>query len=352
VSLIPGFRGSEVIPKNLIIVAENIHATRVVISPERGGKKAVLLDDGGVAVTYNALDGTKALMRLADDYKQSPEYGEGKIKHVRVAVEKGMMGQPDGIEYLQSMAKSQIDAGAGFLDVNVDEISPTVEKQVEAMTWVARRLGQFSPAPLSIDSSRPQVIEAGLEVCDPSKGRPLINSASLERPELLDSAVKYNTDVIVSAFGRTGMPSGVEDRVANIAEMMRCVDDRGIKRDRVFLDPLVLPVGTDPAAGKSFLETVRQLRSMYGPDVHITGGLSNVSFGIPGRPLLNEVFFLLALEAGCDSAIIDPTQVRVENVDKIDRDSLAFRLSHDALTGKDPFCMDYIAAFREGKLRS
>lgn len=337
-------------PENLTVVAENIHATRVVLSPERKGKKAVLLDDGGVAVTYTALDGTKALMRLPGDYKARPEYGEGKIKHVCVAIEKGMGGYADGMEYLQSMAKAQMDAGADFLDVNVDEISPEVERQMEAMTWTARMLAEFSSVPLSIDSSNPQVIQAGLEVCDPSKGRLLINSASLERPEVLDLSVKYDTEVIASAFGTSGIPSGIEDRVGNIMEMMKRVDAGGISRDRVHLDPLVLPVGTDPTAGKSFLETVRQLRSTYGSEVHITGGLSNVSFGIPARRLLNEVFFLLALEAGCDSAIIDPIQIKIENVQNIDRGSAAFRLAHDVLTGKDQFCMEYVRAFREGRL--
>ncbi|MFH1743768.1 MAG: dihydropteroate synthase [bacterium] len=336
--------------RDTIIIAENIHATRVVLSPERKGKKSVLLEDGGVALKYTGLDGSPALMQLPQTCIESPQYAEGKIKHVQVAIEKGMAGEADGIEYLQSMAKEQIDAGADFLDVNVDEVSPDAEKQVEAMTWIVQVLAPFSSVPLSIDSSNSQVIEQGLAACDSSKGRSLINSASLERPDLLDLAVQYKTEVIVSAFGTKGMPSGADDRVANITEMMKHVEDAGIGLDRVHLDALVFPVATDSTAGISFLESVRQFRSMYGSEIHITGGLSNVSFGIPARKLLNEVFLLLALEAGCDSAIIDPIQVRVENIQSLDRDSLAFQLACDALTGKDMFCAEYVSAFREGKL--
>ncbi len=337
-------------PQELIVIAENIHATRVVLSPERKGEKAVRLEEGGVAITYMSTEGTESLMRLPDEYLESQEYRDGKIKHIRIAIEKGMAGQSDGAEYLRSMAEAQIQASADYLDVNVDEISPDVEKQVEAMRWAARMLGQFSPIPLSIDSSRPLVIQAGLEVCDRSKGRPLVNSASLERPESLELAYEYDANVIISAFGTSGLPSGVEDRLGNIEAMIERAKSNGLTSERIFVDPLVLPVGTNSAAGEAFLLTVRRLRSKYGRDVHITGGLSNVSFGLPGRRLLNEVFFVLAVEAGCDSAIIDPTQIDVNRVAEVNRDSAAFHLAYNALTGKDEFCMEYVTAYREGRI--
>ncbi|HOE10096.1 MAG TPA: dihydropteroate synthase [bacterium] len=335
---------------DLIVIAENIHATRIVLSPERKGKKCVVLDDGSVAIPFVDPNGRERQLRLPQAYRESQEYADGKIKHVRVAIEMGMSGEADGVDYLRSLAQAQIEAGAAFLDVNVDEVSPMVERQIEAMRWITGVLAPFSRVPLSIDSSHPEVIEAGLKGCDVSKRRPLINSASLERPEVLDLAARYDTEVIISACGASGIPSGVEDRVANIEEMVNLAKARGIGLDRIHLDPLVLPVGTDSENGNYFLETVRWARSRYGAEIHISGGLSNVSFGVPARKLLNEVFLILAMDAGCDSAIIDPTQVRAQNIQKIDRDSLGFRLASDALTGKDPFCMEYVTAFREGRL--
>ncbi len=333
-----------------IIIGENIHASRVVLTPERKGKKTRLLEDGRVGLVAPDSGGER-LMILPDGYKETPEYTQGKIKHVRAAVELGMMGDEEGLHYLQSLAQSQIDAGASFLDVNVDEISPNPDQQINAMSWTAKVLSEFSSVPLSIDSSNSTVLETGLESCDRSKGRLLINSASLERLEVLDLAVRFETEVVISAFGGSDGSMTVEDRLNHLDEMLRHVDSRGIERERVHLDPLVFSVGTDPEAATRFLETVRQARSKYGDEIHITGGLSNISFGVPARKLLNEVFFLLALEAGCDSAIIDPLQLKVDRLEQLDRESEPFRLACDVLTGKDQFCMEYLTAYREGLLK-
>ncbi len=333
----------------LIIIAENIHASRVVLTPERNGKKTRVMDNGAVGLIHPASDGDS--MSLPHEYRETEEYAQGKIKHVRVAIELGMAGDTEGVRYLQSMARSQIQAGADFLDVNIDEMSSSVEKLVDAMNWTAGMMTDFSPVPLSIDSSVHDVLEAGLKCCDHSKGRPLINSASMERPEVLDLAVEYNTDVVVSAFGGSAGPLDVDERMKNFGEMMKRVDSLGIEPERVYLDPLVFSVGTDPEAGNRFLEAVRRVRDEFGDEVHITGGLSNISFGMPARRLLNEVFVLMAMEAGCDSAIVDPLQVNVERIRQYDRDSEVFRLTMDALTGKDQFCVEYISAYREGKLR-
>ena len=116
------------------------------------------------------------------------------------------------------------------------------------------------------------------------------------------------------------------------------------------MDPLVLPVAVSPDAPAHVIETARRLRASYGDTIHLTGGLSNVSFGMPARKLLNDTFIDLCAEAGIDSGIIDPVASDLERVFSADRDAEGYRLAADMLLGRDPFGGEYVLAFREGRL--
>jgi 5-methyltetrahydrofolate--homocysteine methyltransferase len=116
------------------------------------------------------------------------------------------------------------------------------------------------------------------------------------------------------------------------------------------VDPLVLPVAVEPEVGAWFLEAVRTLRATYGPEIHLTGGLSNVSFGLPLRKLLNDVFIDLAAEAGADSGIIDPVASDPRRILAQVREGRAQELAANLLTGRDPFGMEFLTAFRAGEL--
>jgi len=120
--------------------------------------------------------------------------------------------------------------------------------------------------------------------------------------------------------------------------------------DLLYVDPLVLPVAVEPDAPGHVLETARQLRAEYGDTIHLTGGLSNVSFGMPMRRLLNDTFIDLAAEAGIDSGIIDPVASDLGRVFGADRETEPYRLAADMLLGRDPFGGEYVLAFREGRL--
>lgn len=115
------------------------------------------------------------------------------------------------------------------------------------------------------------------------------------------------------------------------------------------MDPLVFPI-SDSSFGLHTLEAIRTLRDRYGPDIHITGGMSNVSFGIPARKLMNAAFINPAVEAGADSGIIDPVMNPVAAVFSVDRSSEAYGLAEDTLLGRDEMCMNYIMAWRQGRL--
>ncbi len=180
----------------------------------------------------------------------------------------------------------------------------------------------------------------------------MLNSASAERPEALDLAAANGAAVVLSAAGVGGLPGTVEGRVANAEAIYTAAAERGIAPADCHVDMLVLPVGVDSEAGKSFLGAVRAFRAGHGPEVRLTGGLSNVSFGLPNRRLVNDVFLALAMDAGVDSGIVDPNVVSPERVRSMDRDAKPFRMAADVLTGVDMFAMEFLTAHRAGELEA
>jgi 5-methyltetrahydrofolate--homocysteine methyltransferase len=178
----------------------------------------------------------------------------------------------------------------------------------------------------------------------------MVNSVSLERPEAVGVAARFQAVVIASAAGATDLPATTDARLANIERLMPRLAEAGIAGPAVFVDPLVFPVATDSANGKAFLDAVAAIRARYGAGIHLTGGLSNVSFGMPNRKLINQVFTWLAVEAGADSGIVDPLQINRRTLEAVDIHAEAFRLARALLTGEDLFGTEYIAAHREGRL--
>ncbi|MCF7855221.1 MAG: dihydropteroate synthase [Candidatus Pacebacteria bacterium] len=335
---------------NFIVVGENIHCTRIV---KRNGKKATTLSDGTEAVPFN-LGGEERYLRVPKEWEAfSPAFSQGKIKHAALGLHQSMHGDTeaarDGRDYLRSLAERQTKAGAAFLDVNVDEYSNKPEEVAEAMTFLVQFLGETTDTPLSIDSSNPDTLRKGLEQCRSDIRPPMINSVSLERTEAAALVKEYNADVIVSAAGREGMPANVDERMANFREIIAVLEKEGVPRERLHLDPLVLPVSTDPMNGATFLDATQQAGSEF-EGVHLNGGLSNISFGMPKRQLLNMVFAYLCAEAGTDGGIIDPVSTPLDKIATLNPADRSFQLAKAVLTGEDMFGMEYISAYREGTL--
>src|SRR5260221_5006621 len=301
--------------QQFIIIGENIHTTRVVL---RKGKLVTTAPDGSEAVRYTAADGTTRYLVIPDYIKRTKDYDEGSVKHIKIAVLDAMAGKEpaaaEGMEYIRALVHRQLKAGADFLDLNVDEISLRPEDQKEAIRWLVRTVEAMSPVPLSVDSSNMEIIEVGLNACEGRAGRPLLNSASLERLEALEFAKSKNLSVIVTAAGQKGMPEDDEQRVVNASRMVDAAVANGIALRDVFVDPLVFPIAVDSRFGNHCLEAIRRIREKYGPEIHITGGLSNVSFGLPCRRLLNDAWINLAVAAGADSGIVDPVATDVRRI--------------------------------------
>jgi len=253
------------------------------------------------------------------------------------------------VAYLRALAHHQVAAGAAFLDVNVDEVSLKLAEQKAAMAWLVGLLSPVVPVPLSVDSSNLEIIESGLAAADAHAGPPMLNSASLERLDALELAAATGGPVVITAAGASGMPSGSQERVDYAAQMVAHAQARGIEDDRLFIDPLVFPISVDGTFGHHCLDAIREIRARW-PVAHITGGMSNVSFGLPNRRLINDAFLVMAIEAGADSGIIDPILNPPARALAGDRDASPFQLATDVLTGADRNCKAFLRASRAGEL--
>jgi 5-methyltetrahydrofolate corrinoid/iron sulfur protein methyltransferase len=335
--------------KKLIVVGENIHCTRIY----KVGGNFVKPHGSGQAIVYGGKTDTRYLP-IPARFMETADWVSGKVKHCAVAVWQGLYGDEAGkavaVDYLRYLAARQEASDASFLDVNVDEFSTDVEERCRAVKWVAEVVQAGSRLPLSIDSSNEAILRAGLEACDPKRARPMVNSVSLERQSSISVAAEFKAVVIASAAGEKDLPSDTATRLANINRLMPMLDAVGIKGSSVYVDPLVFPIATDSNNAQSFIQAVAAIRMTYGPEIHISGGLSNVSFGMPARKLINQVFTWLVVEAGGDSGILDPLQMNAKILAAVDTTSEPFKLAKALLTGEDMFGMEFITAHREGKL--
>jgi len=336
--------------KKLIVVGENIHCTRVY---KVGGAFVKPTANGAHAIVYGAKGDTKQLP-IPSRFVETADWAAGKVKHCAVAVWQGLYGDAVGktaaVDYIRYLAQRQEATDASFLDVNVDEFSTDIAERCRAIKWVAGVVQEASKLPLSIDTSNPEILRAGLEACDQSRGRPMVNSVSLERQSSIPVAAEFKAVVIASAAGEKDLPCTTEGRLENIARLMPMLAAVGIKGGDIYVDPLVFPVATDSNNAQALIEAVAAIRKTYGPEIHITGGLSNVSFGMPARKLINQVFTWMCVEAGGDSGILDPIQMNAKILAAVDTNSEPFKLAKALLTGEDMFGVDFISAHREGKL--
>lgn len=335
---------------DFVIIGENIHATRVV---KRSGVRGHVFDNGLEAVKYKVHDEIRYL-RVPDHFTETQPYQQGNLKHFMIAVWKGVNGNSndidEAVEYIRYEILRQEKSGANYLDLNVDEASYNLDEQKTYMKWLVQSVEKISTIPISIDSSNPDIIEAGLSVYNAKQGRALLNSVALERIETLSLAIEHNARVIVSAASESGMPNSASERLENVAKIVDISLSKGIEPNDIFIDPLIFPIAVDPTYGVHVLDSIRMIRQKYGADLHITGGMSNISFGLPKRKLVNDVFVRMAIEAGIDSGIVDPTQTNIEDVMLIDMELHWAKLVKNLLLGNDEFATSYISAFRSGEL--
>jgi len=243
-------------------------------------------------------------------------------------------------EFLQSLARAQVAAGADFIDVNAGTGHGSQEHQAATMEWLVEVVQEATDKPLAIDSEIPSVIEAGLGKYHGE--RLMINSVTAE-PEKLASigslAAGRQAWLVALAMGTNGIPSSVEERLAACEQIMAHLTQLGLAAEQIFFDPLILPTAVDSAQGIVTLKTLEQIKSRY-PATKTVLGLSNISYGLPNRRLVNRAFLVMAAYAGLDAVILNP----------LDAKMMSFIKVADMLTGKDPLCRGYIRAHRKSIL--
>ncbi|EGW37182.1 methyltetrahydrofolate cobalamin methyltransferase [Desulfosporosinus sp. OT] len=254
-------------------------------------------------------------------------------KAVREAVE------TQNAEYIRQLAKAQIDAGANYLDVNCGTM---IFNELEMMEWLVNTVQEAVEAPLCIDSPNPLAIEKGLSLV--KHGQPLINSitAEVERyQQILPLVQKYRAKIVALCMDDTGIPETAEKRMRVVKKLYQSLTEAGIQEEDIYFDPLVTPVSTGDRAGVEVLETLALISKEY-PKVHKVCGLSNVSFGLPNRKVLNQLFLVQTMTMGMDSYILDP----------LDRVMMGFVHGSQALLGLDPYCGNYLSVHRQGLYQS
>lgn len=238
--------------------------------------------------------------------------------------------------YIQDIALEQANAGASWLDVNC---ATQIDDEVAKMAWLVKIVQGRVNLPLAIDSPNPLAIEAGLKI---HQGQAIINSTTAEPDrinQIFPLAQKYHTGLIALCIDEKGMPKTAQDRFEIARKLYQTALDYKILPEDLYIDPLVRPVSTEPGQVNEFLESLRLIKTLKG--VRTICGLSNVSFGLPDRKLLNATFVVMALAYGLDAAILDPTDKAV---------MVGLRAS-EALLNQDEYCLNYITAHRENKLR-
>lgn len=259
-----------------------------------------------------------------------------KINGTRKAVAKAI-AERDGV-FIQNLAKKQVDAGAYWLDINAGTLP---SREAEDLTWLIHLVQEVVDVPLCLDSANPAALR---EVMKEVNKTPMINSISGEASRLsgvLPVVAEHGCEVIALSMDDKGIPATVDERLDVVRKLIAETRRAGVPDDKVYVDPLVLTIATDTGASQVTLNTMRAVRAEF-PQAHISCGLSNVSFGLPVRSLINRTFLVLALDAGMDTAIIDPN----------DRELQAAMRAADLLLGRDKHCMSYMRAFRSGLLEN
>jgi len=252
-------------------------------------------------------------------------------------------------EAIRNEAIRQSEAGATILDING---GTRPEEELENLGWLIDTIAPAINKPFCVDSANPENLsfaagkivelsgikppESGMD----ADGAPwlTINSISAEKERydgVLPIVIKYRASVVALSLDDSGMPQDAEQRITVGRGLIKRLISDGVPEERIFADPLIMPVALNTDAGAHIFRTVRTLREEF-PGIHLTCGLTNSSHGLPARTLLNRTFLVMMVANGLDSAILDTT----------DRQLMAALKAALVFAGRDPYCADFISAFR------
>ena len=237
-------------------------------------------------------------------------------------------------DFIRNLAKIQTEAGATYIDVCAS-VDDSIE--VETMKWLIDLVQEVTDTPIAVDSPNVNVCIEAMKFCNKPG---LFNSVSLEGdkidrvfPAIADS--KWECAALLS--DDSGIPKSAEKRLEVFEGIMKKAKEYNIDPSRLHIDPLVEMLCTSEDGIKMVTDVIGEIKTQY-PTIHVTGAVSNISFNLPARKIVNQAFAVLSMNAGMDSAILDPTN----------KDLMGIIYATEALLGEDEYCMEYIGAYRDG----
>ena len=240
--------------------------------------------------------------------------------------------------YIQSDVEKQQAAGATFIDVNA---GARIGYEKQDMEWLLTVIQEVVTVPLCLDSPDPEVLEMAYGMVT---DMPMINSISLEKKRY-DAMAPFlkgkDCDVVALCMDDSGMPKNTQEVIDRAERLVKGLEGIGVKRESIYIDPLIQPISTDSTKGVMAMDAVEGIMDKF-PGVHTICGLSNISFGLPQRKLINRTFLVLLMCAGLDSAIIDPIDDRI----------MAVLKTTEMLMGNDEYCGNYLKGVRAGQIVS
>ena len=234
---------------------------------------------------------------------------------------------------IQEMARAEVEAGADYLDIN---IGPARRGGDEFMEWVVNTVQEVTDLPLSLDTTNPVAMEAGLKAC---KSKALINSISLQ-PDRLESELplvkKYSASMIGLLWGVEGMPRDANERCLHAVDLVYKANEMGIPSEDIWIDPIASPVSVEINQVKSCVEFMSMLGEIA-PECKSTVGLSNISNGTPAhlRPYLNRTYLIMLMKHGLHSAIVDAFDVELMKIARGEMPEIV-DLVHRVVDGEKP----------------
>jgi len=251
----------------------------------------------------------------------------GMFKDVRGSIRK------HDTKVIQELARAQAQAGARALDLNV---GPASADAAGAMLWLVETVRAVSDLPLCIDSPKWEIQK---QVVPRVPGQKIINSTKADAEELdrfVGLAVETGAGLVGLTIDQQGVPATVEKRVELGAAIASKALERGLPMERLFIDPIILPVNVAPQQPGNVLSALSQLKMLSDPPPHLLLGLSNVSQNCSNRELINRTYLIMALAAGLDSAIMDPLDAELMNA----------AITTELLQGHSIYCDSFLDAHR------
>ena len=257
-----------------------------------------------------------------------------KINTSRKSIEEAVEKRDEA--FIANVARDQANAGAHYIDVNAGTF---VNQEIDCLCWLVETVQNAVDLPLCLDSPDPKALS---EAIKRHKGEPMINSISLEEDRfrsLLPIVTAQPCHVVALCMGQTSMPTTVEERVQVGAQLIKKLTNAGIPLEKIYIDPLVQPVSVDTRMGIATLRAIYKIMNDFS-GVNTICGLSNVSFGLPERHLINRNFLSLCVAYGLSAVILDPT----------DKKLMATLLTVEMLLGQDEYCGNFIDAYQDGRI--